>query len=324
MQLFSKFTIIYLLFTLVLVAGLRPDAGRILFDMAASIPYVMTTFLSSGRWSILLLAATLFFIPRQILLARLPTAILMLAMSSAFFLCFTLVKTTLPLIVPYWADPMLAAADRAVHFGADPWRLTNALLPDWPSAWFEGYYLGLWMLPAQHFPALLALFDDNRERIRTYLILYLWSWVGIGNVFAALFMSVGPVYHDRLLGGSQFAGLADALDTGGITGGSIGMAQDYLWSLHLSGLQAAGSGISAFPSVHLAVATVLALYVVDRFRWTLVPMILLVAGYEVLSVHLGWHYAIDGYFSIATVLGVRAWLARRSGVLRTAAQDTLA
>ena len=39
-------------------------------------------------------------------------------------------------------------------------------------------------------------------------------------------------------------------------------------------------------------------------------MIGVIAAYHVLSVHLGWHYAIDGYFSILTVVALRRWLGR--------------
>jgi len=39
-------------------------------------------------------------------------------------------------------------------------------------------------------------------------------------------------------------------------------------------------------------------------------MIGVIAAYQVLSVHLGWHYAIDGYFSILTVVALRRWLGR--------------
>ncbi len=166
-----------------------------------------------------------------------------------------------------------------------------------------------------YFPVLLALFDGDRDRVRRYLMLYVWAWVGIGTVFAAIFMSGGPIYHQRLTGDDMFAPLHAALTASGIADSTIGRLQDSLWAAYSSDDPGPGSGISAFPSVHFAVACVISLYLADRWRRTVPAAIVAVALYQVLSVHLGWHYAIDGYFSIATVLALRAGL-RRSVTLR--------
>ena len=62
------------------------------------------------------------------------------------------------------------------------------------------------------------------------------------------------------------------------------------------------NGISAFPSVHVGLIAMNALFVAERSRmlgrvaWLYV--VLIVAS----SVYLGWHYAIDGYVSILVVV----------------------
>jgi hypothetical protein len=67
------------------------------------------------------------------------------------------------------------------------------------------------------------------------------------------------------------------------------------------------SGISAFPSVHVAVA---ALYVFVGFAvhrllgWAFLALLL---GTLVGSVHLAWHYALDGYVAIVAVAAL--WVA---------------
>lgn len=82
------------------------------------------------------------------------------------------------------------------------------------------------------------------------------------------------------------------------------MFQEYLWTLYQSGTIGLGSGISAFPSMHVALATVVALYAWEWSRklgfvaWVYVAFILCS------SVYLGWHYAIDGYASIVVVSGL--------------------
>lgn len=40
---------------------------------------------------------------------------------------FSLTKSLIPAAVPFYLDPFLHAADRAVHFGRDPWLLLPLL-----------------------------------------------------------------------------------------------------------------------------------------------------------------------------------------------------
>ena len=70
--------------------------------------------------------------------------------------------------------------------------------------------------------------------------------------------------------------------------------QEALWQSHV----ATGpiSGISAMPSVHVASSTLLALYGFQHARWSGIALGLFAAIIMIGSVHLGWHYAIDGYF----------------------------
>lgn len=124
----------------------------------------------------------------------------------------------------------------------------------------------------------------------------------MGNAIALAFLSAGPVFYDRIYGGENYAPMIQALTDAQITEGSIGELIERLWSAYESGKQNVGSGISAFPSVHVGMATVVALYFYERHRIFLMPSVAIVAIYQVLSVHQDWHYAIDGYFSILAVV----------------------
>ncbi len=310
MQIFLRFTAFYFLFGLTFVALFREAPVAVISDMAATLPSAMTFFFTQAWWALIGFAALFLLIPSAVLLNRIPRAVTMLAACSFFFLTFTMLKSSLPFAVSFWADPMLAEIDRALHFGTDPWKLTHALLPVLPGEWWQTWYMGFWMIPSMYFPVLLVLFDSDDGRIRQYLILYAWAWAGIGTLVALIFMSGGPIYFEKITGGDDFAPMLDALTANGITDSSIGAIQAHLWGIFQAGSQTFGSGISAFPSVHVAVASVIALYLADRVRFALIPMIGVIAAYQVLSVHLGWHYAIDGYFSILTVVALRHWLGR--------------
>ncbi|WP_226782015.1 phosphatase PAP2 family protein [Oceaniglobus trochenteri] len=310
MQFFLRFTVFYALFGLGFVALFRAEPMAVLSDMAATVPSAMTFFFQQAWWALIAFAALFLVLPRARLMARIPRAIGALVGCSFFFLTFTMVKASLPFAVPFWADPLLADIDRALHLGVDPWRLTHAVMLQWSGETFQAFYMGLWMIPSMYFPVLLALFDGDDRRVSLYLRLYAWAWAGIGTLFALTFMSGGPIYFGRMTGSSDFAPLQEALAQSGITDSVVGATQSHLWQVYADGVQTLGSGISAFPSVHVAVASVIALYLAERFRFALLPMIGVIAGYQILSVHLGWHYAIDGYFSIATVLALRAWMRR--------------
>jgi len=91
--------------------------------------------------------------------------------------------------------------------------------------------------------------------------------------------------------------------------------QDYLWGLYTKGALGIGSGISAMPSMHISMAWLLFLFSRQVHRiigWVMLAYtLLLMVG----SVHLGWHYSVDGYTSIITTsllwFAVTGWCGRR-------------
>lgn len=221
---------------------------------------------------------------------------------------FAALKASLPQVFPFYADPFLAVLDRQLHFGTDPWTLTHALSGIVPTGFATTLYLTIWSIPAFVFPLALVLVDRDPDRVSRFLLLYLVTWIGLGNILALAGLSVGPVYFDRYTGGSEFVGLVDALQTSQVASTTFGHIQEDLWRFLTDRDQEIGTGISAFPSVHVGIATVLALYGVERGLIWAIPGILFCTIILFLSVYLGWHYAIDGYFSILLLSGI--WLMR--------------
>jgi membrane-associated phospholipid phosphatase len=138
-------------------------------------------------------------------------------------------------------------------------------------------------------------------RVR-YVLNWMASWVIIGNLMAGTWLSAGPAYYGLVTGdharfGEQLAFLA----TNAGQANSAHVFQQYLWTLYSSGHVGIGSGISAFPSIHVAVATINALFIGEISRRFGIAMWLYVGFIIASSVYLGWHYAIDGYVSVACV-----------------------
>lgn len=228
---------------------------------------------------------------------------------------FTLVKTSLPYIVPFYADPGFALLDSVLHGGSDPWVFAYKLAEVLPMQWILPFYLDVWAWPALLLPLIIAAFDTDKVRIQRIVLLYVMAWIVIGNILALAGMSAGPVFYDRLLGGDRFADLTAALMNDDLAATRFGSIQEFLWQVYSGQGQSGGSGISAFPSVHVSIATVSAIYLYERSRW-LAP---LGVGFVViilfLSVYTGYHYAIDGYASILIIVGLWLWMKRRDARL---------
>lgn len=224
---------------------------------------------------------------------------------------YTLFKTSMTLLVPFYTDTFFAHVDQVLHFGHDPWVLLHGIGWWIPAGLADAIYVRSWFVIAFGFPLLLAATDPHRGRQTRFLILNAIAWIGIGNALALATMSAGPVYYDRVLEGERFADLTDALAASGIAGALTGAIQEYLWFGYESHASALGSGISAFPSVHVAMATVFALYVAERWRLFAWPALAYLAAIQFLSVWLGWHYAVDGYASIAVIGTAYVLLVRR-------------
>jgi hypothetical protein len=219
-------------------------------------------------------------------------------------------------------DPMFRMADRFMFLGIDPWRITHALPSPWTSLVLDRIYHG-WFAPMS-LGLILCAFVRRPVRARTqYMLAFALSWIVIGSLMAYLLPSAGPCYWGLLTGRP---GPYDALMSGlyadqaklqaGLHGSLLGALseQAYLLSLYRGAAVGVGGGISAMPSMHVALA---ALFACAAFRlgrvwgW-------LAAAYAALvfvaSVHLAWHYAVDGVVGAGAAILI--W--RLSGYLAAA------
>lgn len=215
---------------------------------------------------------------------------------------FLPLKVAIPHQIPFWMDNALATSERAL-FGADPWLIAQRLF-GFAIRPIDLIY-GLW-LPVQ----LIAVFSVATQPASTAksraMIAYALAWFALGVIAAALFSSAGPIFYDRLLGGDRFQALTQMLRS---EGARVVLAEsDAMWA----GSQNAGrsliAGISAFPSLHVAIS----LWIWLAARAQAARFAAAALGYFlfvwIASILLGWHYFSDGLAGAAGMMLVW-WLA---------------
>lgn len=234
-------------------------------------------------------------------------------------LFFTPMKVMIGHIAGFPLDRAFAAADRMLFFGHDPWRITHALLGGtWPTFVLQLAY-NMWFV-VMSMSLVYAVMRPERVALRVrYVVAFLACWMLVGSLAAYAMASAGPCYYERVLGDPYFAPLMERLQ---FLDGQIRAlhphfgvwavsTQDMLWNAFTARKELFGGGISAMPSMHVAVAVLMALAGRELGR---VPGLLL-WGYAAMiwigSIHLAWHYALDGIVAAGITLAI--W--RTSGVL---------
>ncbi|KAA1185579.1 hypothetical protein FP026_00750 [Rhizobium tropici] len=215
-----------------------------------------------------------------------------------FLTAFTTFKIAIPEIKPFYADPLLASMDRTI-FGADVWFFSHMMVNrpmllvlafqyevTWKVMWFAMFvFIGLW---------------SDRKRGARYLLAHALTLIICGTVLATALSSVGPIFYDRIYGGDRFAdldtilrGQGDAMDTW--------LTSNYLFLAYESGQPYLGSGISAMPSIHVAVAALNAFFLTSLNRWLGIIAWSFFAVIAFMSVYTGWHYVSDSVLSLIVV-----------------------
>ncbi|ODN69662.1 phosphatase PAP2 family protein [Methylobrevis pamukkalensis] len=246
-------------------------------------------------------------------LGRLLAGCLLMAAMAVWQGTFTTVKSALVTAVGGFPADRFFADLEAALFGVDPWRLLHG-----PSAGSEGMlrlaelnYGILWsvaMMAMLYFVATSPRADGLRLR---YFASFILTWFLLGNVFAAAGMSAGPVYFGAVTGDTaRFAELVATLSATSDLPFSAANLQAYLWQAHVGGQGGFGTGISAFPSLHVGVMTLNALFLRELDRRLGLAAFAYAGLIWVSSVYLGWHYVVDGAFSVAVVLALHPLLRR--------------
>lgn len=215
-------------------------------------------------------------------------------------------KRVLPQVAPFSWDARFARWDSLLHGGRQPWEWLQPLLghPGITTALDAVYFK--WLPVFGAVIAWQAWSGRTELRVRFFFSVF-FVWIVIGGVLATAFSSAGPCYFEHVVADANpYQNLLRYLDGIAATGFHTRSIQAGLWTAYATNSATPYTGIAAMPSVHVAMPVLYALVGWSHSRLLGTLFALYAATVLVATVHLGWHYAIDGYAS--GVLVVAWWV----------------
>lgn len=277
--------------------------GAIQLALGRPWPVRLTTPLFAASW----LAATVAYFTacsvrdwrgtwRALTVDRIASAVLVAGLIVPIQITFQALKQSIGQVLGFSWDMSLSALDQALHRGA-AWRVFEPLMT-------QPFVRALDMLYVLWFLVLAGIFawcswTTHRALRERAMLAWLVLAIGGGTIGAGLFASGGPVYYAELVGQSnpEYTELIDRLDRLDIQ--IARRNHELIWKFFQDDAWAPYAGISAMPSMHVAVVALCAIVAWRRSRPAGLALWTFVLGTQVGSVVLAWHYAIDGYAGIA-------------------------
>ncbi|AZO05629.1 MULTISPECIES: phosphatase PAP2 family protein [unclassified Mesorhizobium] len=242
---------------------------------------------------------------RRIVKDDLPFLVLgvpILAVIPTFFSAFGQIKNSMHRWIPIYADPYLARFDQAI-FGDQAWMVLTQIFGSPAVVVLLDYAYMSWFLVMYSAVFTAAFMRSDPERRFRFFTTYFLSWIILGNVAAILFDSAGPCFYGIFYPENPFSPLFVYLQ--GVAASAQPLMalniQNYLIGQYKSGGGIVGDGISAFPSLHVGMATLIAIFFYDMNRIIGIAAFGFCAIIFIGSIVLGWHYAIDGIASFCAV-----------------------
>jgi hypothetical protein len=243
---------------------------------------------------------------------RIGGALLLYVALGPFMSAFVTFKRAIPRLHPYGSDVALASLGRTLHGGRLPWEWLQPLLGH-PLATVALDRIYIAWYGVVSIVTLWQTWSTNRRLRQQYAVSLVLAWAVLGTGLALLWSSVGPVYYGRVVAGPDpYAPLLQYLAAVDARYGLYALdLQRILWKGYVSPASAPFyEGISAMPSLHVALPVLFALLAWRTHRalfWAMTAFAVLIF---IGSIHLAWHYALDGYVAAAGVL-VFWWVAGR-------------
>jgi hypothetical protein len=213
-------------------------------------------------------------------------------------------KSLIHILHPYAWDDAFIAADRFLHFG----HLPDEFVVSVTQMFHLGHVLDiayfLWFVVMYASLGFTLFWDNNLKRRLRFLWCFLLSWVILGSVMGLYFSSAGPLFYHAFFPGkpdpyTHFVTFIKDYGPSEFPLAYWGGEHLLAWTTSTEMINI--NAVAAFPSLHLAIAWLATLYgfkIDRRLGAAGVMFCVLIYLATILS---GFHYAIDGYVSLATV-----------------------
>jgi hypothetical protein len=234
---------------------------------------------------------------------RLTQALPQIVLFMLFMSCFSSMKSLIPVLQPYRWDISLQQWDLALHGGMEPWRITHAVLGGALPTYLINLCYNLWFLVMFGVLYWQIFTLRNPALQQRFLLAYYLCWIINGTLLATVFASAGPCFYGVLLPGVEnpFAALMQSLHAINERFPLYALStQTALWQSYQSSTLGFGAGISAMPSMHVSIAFLLFLFSRHQAPGWRYAFGAFCIAIMIGAVHLGWHYAVDGYVAVAT------------------------
>nr|WP_298926892.1 phosphatase PAP2 family protein [uncultured Erythrobacter sp.] len=224
---------------------------------------------------------------------------------------FSKMKSAIPLFNDYTWDQTFIEWDQAIFFGYDAWQVMQPVLGFPIVTAFLAFLYHIWFLLLYPGVMFFAFYKLDSKLRRQFFMTYMLSWSLIGGAMATWLASVGPVFLDPMLGNGHFNAQMDYLNAANEQIPIMTLrVQGLLLEWHGASSSGLGSGITAMPSMHCAIAFIYWLAVRHIHKgWGMFFGAFFIITW-ISSVHLAYHYAVDGLVSMIAVIGIW-WAAGR-------------
>jgi len=217
---------------------------------------------------------------------------------------FFIVKSLIPVIHPYWGDPLFARLDKWAHFGHTPQEFIIPLVNNLGIAHLLDVVYVAWLILTFVFAGYNTFIDRRVHRRLQFLWTFMLSWIFLGSILATALSSVGPLFfHDFYPSiADPYAALAQNLDDiGSSSFFFMTETRQLLLGWAHNGELFNPNRISAMPSMHIAISWAWVLYTRRINKVLCAAMAVFCLLVFLSTLYFGMHYAIDAYFSILIV-----------------------
>ncbi len=235
---------------------------------------------------------------------RISNAVHAFLFMSLYMVGYTFIKRAIPLAVPFSWDETFMLWDKALHFGRHPFEWLAPLLNDSAITFALNVNYNLWFLVMFSCWFWQGFSRHDTALRQQFLLGFTLTWFLGTCVLGTLLSSVGPCFYGRLLPGPDpFVPLMEWLhQASGVNRIWSLRVMDELWKNYETGTGIV-NGISAMPSMHVGTSVLFAILGFASGKrwvgWLLSTFAILIF---IGSIHLGWHYAIDGYAGAAVAV----------------------